>query len=178
MSADTKIINLTSKPIYILKEKYFDIETPIKQFDIDRVKNTMCDMIPVSGREAFCALQRHSKNRIGDNIRISLTAIGGVTNESLPIENENTVYIVPNVVYNSLHLFRKDLYTVDEPIKTTSGLIVACKSLTRTKYTMIDKEKCSIIHDIDRLLVEEEQLTPELYTKIATIRLRLVKITF
>jgi hypothetical protein len=83
----------------------------------------------------------------GGKVRTNLTKIGNVT--GLPEEKEDTIIIVPSIVYNALSWTRDDLYCTDEPIRDEhTKRIIASKSITKVYYygqEKVMKELASVL---------------------------------
>ncbi len=144
-NSTTKIRNFNSSTVLILPQNVVDFTYPLKEADVPEL-TSRCLVLPSEGRSNL-SISRIDKG-YARGISINETKIGNIAD--LPDEVENTILIVPSIVYISLYRSRKDLYVIDEPIRTDRGRIVACRSLSRPRYVTDDNHFKSIAEKLER----------------------------
>lgn len=134
----TRIINLTTATILLYPSSYSDIKIPVRKADEQRFLNR-CIVLKPEGN-ANCQLVRESDTIEFTNAGSSKhktanisTIYSGVV-EGLPEQNDDTIYIVSQLLFNSIHHSRKDIYMIDKPVRNEAGLIIACRGFSRCVY--------------------------------------------
>ncbi len=137
------IINLTDRDIQLYPSEFTDISTrPVKLKDTALLLSR-CIKIPCSG-SARSEITRDTESikayiKGGNNKTVSLsyTHIGSLTGlgDVLP----DTVYLVSQLAYNAFFHIRKDIFIIDKPIRSESGLVIACRGLSRPVYDLDNK---------------------------------------
>lgn len=133
------ILNYTNQEIRIYATDAVDIPTnPLRLADKARFIGR-CITLPSSGH-AKCEIDRDSEDFFANfknsdkKISLSKTKIGNAN--KLPKQQDNTIIIVSQLVFNSMHTLRSDIYMVDKVIRDENGSVVACRSFSRCKYIM------------------------------------------
>lgn len=134
MNNHVKIINFNSHAVKILPPNEVDFTVPVKEKDIP-ILLSKCDVIPSSGNPKISISRTPSK--VYSNVKINDSNIGLI--EGLPEEQEGVILVVPSIVYNALHRLRKDIYVIDEPIRSEKGTVICCRSIARPHYRVYDK---------------------------------------
>lgn len=134
MKEKIKIINFNSHAVKILPPSEVDFTVPVKEKDIP-ILLSKCDVIQSSGNPKISISRTPSKHY--SNVKINDSNIGLI--EGLPDEVEGTILVVPSIVYNALHRIRKDIYVIDEPIRSEKGTVICCRSIARPHYTIDNK---------------------------------------
>lgn len=107
-----KILNYTQHPIVIFSKSGNPIQLPRHGTARCSITRKIVSTINIAGEQIIV-----NETRFGD--------AGG-----LPEERDDTIIIVSNITANVLRKFRKDIYTVDEPVRDERGIIVGCRSLS------------------------------------------------
>lgn len=147
-----KIVNLTNATIKLYPSSFSDIKIPVQKSDEAKFLNR-CIVIKPEGH-ASCQITRETathKFTTKDNSNpkeavISITHVGIV--DGLPEPKDGTIYIVSQLLFNSYHHTRKDIYVIDKPVRNESGVILACRGFSRCSY---DKDN-ELLDDTVKLL--------------------------
>jgi hypothetical protein len=136
-----KIVNLTDVEIKLYPLTYTDIKIPVSKENEAKVK-ARCIIFPKEG----CVTAQLSaelepiefiSGTTTYKVNLAYTHVGIVTN--LPEEKDGVIYIVSQLAYNAIHHIRKDVYTIDKPVRTTYGAVLACRGFSRCVYDESDK---------------------------------------
>jgi hypothetical protein len=149
-TSDVKVINLTDHAIKLYPYDSVDIKIPVSKKDEQQFLARCITIAPAGHAKAQMIRDTEqvtiklsgSKRRTS----ISYTHVGDVNN--LPEEQDDTILIVSQLAYNSIHHTRKDVYIVDKPIRSESGAVLACRSFSRCVY---DKDN-SLLNPIENFL--------------------------
>jgi len=152
---NVSIVNLTNQEIKVYPYEDVDIPTPVKQADRKRFLDR-CITIKASGHSRSEVNRDTETLRVGfigskKVIPISYTNIGATS--GIPEEKDNVIYVVSQMVYNSLHHIRKDVYMIDKPIRDENGAVIACRSFSRCVYTDHIKPLNETIQVLNNLLL-------------------------
>lgn len=118
-----KVLNLTKTPLRFLSKDGSFITIPSSgeiKLEIIRIDNNDT-AVDVSGFE----------------IRTNKTIVNSFKN--LPKEREDTILIVPTIVYTALSHIRSDIFTIDEPFKD-NGVVRYAKSISRQSVRSINED--------------------------------------
>lgn len=109
------------------------VHSSIKMNEID-IFLAKCLKIPSDGLAKVQMLRDSEALRFrGKKLSINYCNISEAV--GLPEPEENTWYIVTQIVYNSVFHIRKDVLLIDYTIKNQNGKVIACRSLTRSVYS-------------------------------------------
>ena len=159
------IINLTKTPLNLMTKEGAFIVVPSSgeiRLEIIRIEEKIKALSP-SGKE----------------IKVNNTIIKSFKN--LPDRRDDTIIVVPTIVYTALAHIRDDVYTIDEPYKE-GGVTKYAKAISRQKIksTQDDFEIISqIITNLSSLntkmieaesIVDTHSLSEEISNKLFSIR--------
>lgn len=123
------IRNFTYQKIFILPKDVVDFTFPLEDSLVPLLQSK-CLIIEQEGTVKVSITRKEKQSH--SNVTVNETRFGSV--DGLPPEKEGVIIIVPAMVYIALHRKRKDIVIIDEPIRTKSGKLVACRSLSRPVY--------------------------------------------
>lgn len=135
ITGDVTLVNLTNQTIFFYPADAVDLKTPVKQSDAAIVTKRSIEVPSVGHAKVEISRTDMQNVRIAGKNKSIPIGIGnyGVVS-GIPEEKPNTIYIVAQLVYNTIHHSRKDVFMIDKPIRTESGNIIACRALCRPNY--------------------------------------------
>lgn len=140
-----KIRNFNSHPVKILPADYVNFTIPVPNAEVAELLSR-CAVYKSEGKPKIQISRTPSKQKSG-NIKINESNIGKI--DGLPPEEEDVMIIVPSIIYIALHRIRKDIYVIDEPIRSETGVIIACRSLARPRYSLEDNQIKAVAKKFD-----------------------------
>lgn len=109
------------------------VHSPVKMTDVDMFL-AKCVKIPSDGAASVQLTRDNESIRFrGKKLNINYCSISEAV--GLPEPEDDTWYVVTQLVYNSIFHARKDVLLVDYTIKNQNGKVIACRALTRSIYS-------------------------------------------